>query len=76
MKTRGQISNEIYAIIYGKDIRVLHKTMNKYFPKAKRCLDKLDLEDLELLIPILREEYEKHEGKQNSEMPLAVGGEQ
>lgn len=70
-RTRGHISNEIYEIIYGKDIRVLHAVMLKHFPRARRSLDKLSLIELESLVPILAEAYKKTESKQKADLPLA-----
>ena len=72
MRTRGQVSSEIYEIIFGNDIRVFYKTMDKNFPKSRRSLDKPMLNQLEELIPLLKSAYFEHAMKQSQQIELAA----
>ncbi len=63
-RTRLPIVADIYKIIFGEDPRILTETIYRLFRKKK--LDQLTNDQLEELIPSLKEAYGRHiEGLSN-----------
>lgn len=61
MKTRTQLDNELYLIVkqYG-DIRIIKDVIKKAYPKSRGNIHNLTNEEYELLIPLIREAYERN----------------
>lgn len=56
-RTLNQINSEIYSIITCQNLRVMMAILAKHFPKCRGQLSKLSNDELEKLIPLLREAY-------------------
>lgn len=57
MKTMVQLNAEIFEIIAGEDIRVMVRIIEKNFPKSRGEYTKLNRDQLEKLVPLLKEAY-------------------
>lgn len=57
MRTRPQLINEIYQIVKDNDLRKMKMIVCRKNPRSKGFLDKLSIEELESIIPRLKEEY-------------------
>lgn len=57
-KTLPQLVNEIYQLIEGQDTRAMTEIVAREFPKSKGMLSNLKRDDLQKVIPLIKEKYE------------------
>lgn len=57
-KSRLELSNEIYALIKGKDLEMFHRILDKTYPKFRGRFFELSTDQMEKILPLVKEAYE------------------
>ncbi len=53
----NQLMSEIYSIVENKKISIMTDVIRKAFPKSKGSLQKLKMDEIQVLIPLLHKAY-------------------
>lgn len=57
-KSRLELSNEIYALIKGRDLAKFHEILDKTYPKFRGRFFELSTDQMEKILPLVKEAYE------------------